>query len=95
MLELAESVLVVLLGLLLLLLKELELAFPKSLLFLKLTLKVSMLSFHLVVLGLPVLNLFSDTKLTLRECLVELLILLLELEVLYLVALDELLLLPL
>ena len=54
-----------------------------------------MLSLHLVVLGLPVLNLLSDTKLPLRECLVELFILLLELKVLDLVALNELLLLSL
>jgi len=54
-----------------------------------------MLSLHLVVLRLPVLNLLSNTKLTLRECLIKLLILLLELKVLDLVALNELLLLSL
>ena len=91
----AESIFVVLLGLLLLLLKEFKLAFPEGLFLLKLALKVSMLSLHLVVLGLPVLNLLSDTKLPLRECLVELFILLLELKVLDLVALNELLLLSL
>ena len=77
LLELAKSILVVLFGLLFLLLEELELAFPKSLFFLKLTLKVSMLPLHLVVLRFPVLNLLPDSKLTLRKGLVKLLVLLL------------------
>ena len=51
-----------------------------------------MLSFHFIVLALPVFYLFSDAEFSLGEGLVELVVLLLELDVLYFVGLDELLL---
>ena len=93
--ELLERLLVVLLGLFLLLLKELEFTFPKGFLFFELALKVGVCSLHFVVLALPLLDLFSDSQLTLGQGLVELLILLLESLVFDLVVLDELLLLSL
>ena len=95
LLELTESVLVVLLSLFFLLLEELKLTLPKRLLFLELTLQVSVLPLHLVVLGLPVLHLLSDAKLPLGQSLVELLVLLLQLQVFDLIGLDQLLLLSL
>lgn len=95
LLELSEGILVVLFGLLFLLLEEFKFTLPKGLLLFKLALKVGMLSLHFVVLGLPVLYLLPDAKLSLGQGLVELLILLLEFEVLHLIALNKLFLLSL
>ena len=95
LLELTKSILIVFLGLILLLLKEIEFTLPESFLLLKFTLKVSMLSFHIVVLALPVFYLFSDTKLTLRECLIQLIIRLLKFLIFNFITLNELFLLSL
>jgi hypothetical protein len=59
--ELLEGFLIVLFSLFLLLLKELKFTFPKSFLFFEFALEISMSSFHLVVLALPLLDLFSNT----------------------------------
>jgi hypothetical protein len=92
LLELLESIFVVFLGLFLLLLKELEFALPECFLFLELALEVSMLSLHVIVLALPVLNLLSDSNFSLGKGLVKLVVLILEFGVFGLVSLDEFLL---
>ena len=95
LLELLVSLLVVPLGLLLLLLQEFEFAFPECLLFFELALEIGVLSFHLVVLALPVFNLLSDAFFAVRDSLIELFILRSQLHILALQGANELLLLPL
>lgn len=93
--ELLEGLLIILLSLLLLLLKELKFTFPKGFLFFEFTLEISMSSLHFVVLALPLLDLFSNTQLTLRQSLIELLVRFLKPLVLNFIVFDELLLLSL
>lgn len=95
LLELQKSLIVIFLGLIFLPLEEIEFTLPKSLLFVELTLEFSMLLLHVIVLALPVLNLLSDSKLTLGKSLVKLLVLLLKLLIFNFVALDEIFLLSL
>jgi len=70
LLELLQGLLIVFLALLLLLFKEFEFAFPECFLFFKLALKIGMCSLHLIVLAFPLLNLLSNSDLSLRKCLV-------------------------
>jgi len=77
-LELFKSLFLISLGLLLLLLKEFKFTFPKSFLFFKLTLKISMLSFDFIELWFPVFNLFSNTLFSLVKSIVKLIILISE-----------------
>lgn len=93
--ELLKGLLIILLSLLLLLLKELKFTFPKGFLFFEFTLEISMGSFHFVVLALPLLDLFSNTQLTLGQSLIKLLVRFLESLVLDFIVFDELLLLSL
>jgi len=92
LLELTEGVLVVLLGLFFLPLKEFKFAFPKSFFLFKLTLEVSILAFHFIVVAFVALNLFANAKFTLRKSLIKLVVLILELLVFNFVSFYQLLL---
>jgi hypothetical protein len=65
LLELQKSLVMIFLGLIFLSFEEIEFALPEGLLFVELTLKLSMLFLHVIILALPVLNLLSNSKLTL------------------------------
>ena len=89
LLELQESLIMVLLGLVLLLLEEVEFTLPESFLLIEFALEFSMVLFHLVVLALPVLHLLSNSQLTLRQGLIELLVLLLQPLIFNFIVLDK------
>jgi hypothetical protein len=65
LLEFKKSFVMIFLGLIFLSLKEIEFTLPEGLLFVELTLELSMLLLHVIVLALPVLNLLSDSELPL------------------------------
>ena len=95
LLELQKSLIMVFFGLILLSLKEVEFSLPEGFFLVEFRLEFSMLLLHIIVLALPVLNLLPDTKLTLREGLVELLVLLLKLLILNFIRFDKIFLLSL
>ena len=65
LLELEQCLVMILLSLVFLSLKEVEFTLPESFFLVELALEFGMLLLHIIVLALPVLNLFSDAKLTL------------------------------
>lgn len=90
LLEKSLLILIILLVLLFLLFQEVELASPKSLILLELSLNVGVHPLDLEILDLPLLDLFPDAEFTLGEGLVDLLVLFGKLLIVELQVLDEL-----